>query len=266
MVASRSASSQMMAADLPPSSRVQRLSCSPQMAPILRPAAVDPVNDTLSMSGWRTRCSPTSRSAATMLTTPAGRPDDSRISASTLASSGVSGAGLSTMVEPEASAGASLQHHDEQRHVPRDDAGGHAHRLLAHEDRSDHAVAGLLELELAGQAGEEVEHGGGGEDLAHDREVVRGAVLARDEAGEVVHLGRDRGRDRRHDVGPLGGAMRGHGPRSKASRAAATARSMSALVDTGHAADDLFGGRRHDVEGVACPSGSTHLPPMKNES
>ena len=37
-VASRSASSRTIAADLPPSSRVQRLSCSPQIAPILRPA------------------------------------------------------------------------------------------------------------------------------------------------------------------------------------------------------------------------------------
>ena len=36
--AARSASSRMIAADLPPSSRVQRFSCSPQSAPIWRPA------------------------------------------------------------------------------------------------------------------------------------------------------------------------------------------------------------------------------------
>ena len=194
----------MMAADLPPSSSVQRLSCSPQMAPILRPAAVEPVNETLSMSGWRTRCSPTSRSAGTMLTTPAGRPAASRISASTLASSGVSGAGLSTMVEPDASAGASLSMRDEQRHVPRDDAGGHADRLLAHQGRPQHALADLLEGELAGQAGEEVEHGGGGEHLAHDGEDVGAPFSVGDERGELVHPGRDGGRDRGHDVGPLG--------------------------------------------------------------
>ncbi len=109
MVSSRLASSQMMAADLPPSSRVTRLSCSPQMAPILRPAAVDPVKLTLSMSEWRTRCSPTSRSAATMFTTPAGQPASTRISAKTLASRGVSGAGFNTMVEPDAMHGATFR-------------------------------------------------------------------------------------------------------------------------------------------------------------
>ena len=50
-VASRSASSRMIAADLPPSSRVQRFSCSPQSAPIWRPAAVEPVNDDLVDAG-----------------------------------------------------------------------------------------------------------------------------------------------------------------------------------------------------------------------
>jgi hypothetical protein len=44
-----------------------------------------------------------------MLTTPSGRPHFSRISASTEVSSGVSGAGFNTMVEPEARAGASLR-------------------------------------------------------------------------------------------------------------------------------------------------------------
>ena len=72
MVAARSASSSTIAADLPPSSRLTRLSCSPHTDAILRPAAVEPVNATLSMPGWATRCSPTSRPAATMLTTPGG--------------------------------------------------------------------------------------------------------------------------------------------------------------------------------------------------
>ncbi len=74
MVVARSASSSTIAADLPPSSRLTRLSCSPQTEAILRPAAVEPVKATLSMPGCATRCSPTSRPAATMLTTPFGQP------------------------------------------------------------------------------------------------------------------------------------------------------------------------------------------------
>ena len=80
MVAARSASSRMIAADLPPSSSVQRLSSSPQMAPTLRPAAVEPVKPTLSTPGWRTRYSPTSRPAGRIDTMPLGSSISSRIS------------------------------------------------------------------------------------------------------------------------------------------------------------------------------------------
>jgi hypothetical protein len=78
----RSASSRMIAADLPPSSSVTRLSCSPQMAATLRPAAVLPVNVTLSTPGWRTRYSPTSRPAGRIDTMPLGSSISSRIWAS----------------------------------------------------------------------------------------------------------------------------------------------------------------------------------------
>ena len=81
---------------------------SPHSAPILRPAAVEPVNDTLSMSSWVTRYSPTSRPAGTTLNTPAGMPASCASSASTNVSTGVSGAGLSTIAEPEASVGANF--------------------------------------------------------------------------------------------------------------------------------------------------------------
>ncbi len=47
----RSMSSRMTAADLPPSSRVQRAIRSPQMAAIFRPAAVEPVKVILSTRG-----------------------------------------------------------------------------------------------------------------------------------------------------------------------------------------------------------------------
>ncbi len=80
MALARSASSRMMAADLPPSSSVQRLSISPQMAPTLRPAAVDPVKPTLSTPGWRTMYSPTSRPAGRIDTMPLGSSISSRIS------------------------------------------------------------------------------------------------------------------------------------------------------------------------------------------
>ena len=75
------------------------------------PAAVEPVKLILSMSGWRTRCSPTSRPGGHDVdhTRRAARPPR-RISARRYASSGVSGAGFSTTVEPDASAGPELQH------------------------------------------------------------------------------------------------------------------------------------------------------------
>ena len=53
--ASRSASGSTIAADLPPSSRLQRLSCSPHSAAIRRPARVLPVKLILSTSGCLTR-------------------------------------------------------------------------------------------------------------------------------------------------------------------------------------------------------------------
>ena len=73
-----------------------------------RPAAVDPVKETLSTPGWVTRCSPTSRSAGTTFRTPAGTPASSHSSANTNALTGVSGADLSTIVEPDASVGANF--------------------------------------------------------------------------------------------------------------------------------------------------------------
>ena len=73
-----------------------------------RPTALDPVNDTLSIPGWWSRCSPVSRLAATMLITPGGRSDSSTASARRYASRGVSGAGLRTIGHPAAIAGPSF--------------------------------------------------------------------------------------------------------------------------------------------------------------
>ena len=59
--ASRSASSRMIAADLPPSSSTQCLICSPHTWPIFFPTSVEPVKVTMSTSGCATRCSEASR-------------------------------------------------------------------------------------------------------------------------------------------------------------------------------------------------------------
>ena len=139
IVAARSASSRMMAADLPPSSRLTRLSCSPQIEAMVRPAAVEPVKAILSTPGWRTRCSPTSRPAGTTLTTPFGMPASSRSSAMSMASSGVSGDGLITMVEPDEQRRGQLRHRDELGDVPRHDGADHADGLAAHDDRASRA-------------------------------------------------------------------------------------------------------------------------------
>ena len=106
--AAGSASSSTMAADLPPSSRLTCFSPSAQARATCRPAAVEPVNETLSTPGWRTRSSPTSRPPGTTFSTPGGRSAAATSSASSWASSTDSGAGLSTTEQPASSAGTTL--------------------------------------------------------------------------------------------------------------------------------------------------------------
>jgi hypothetical protein len=98
-----------MAADLPPSSSDTRVMRSAQRAMIRLPASVEPVNATLSTPGWATRCSPASRPPGTTLTAPSGTPASASASANTKPLSGASGGGLSTTVQPAASAGAVFQ-------------------------------------------------------------------------------------------------------------------------------------------------------------
>src|SRR4051812_38833758 len=108
--AATSASSSAMAADLPPSSRNTFFSVGAAAAMIARPVAVEPVNETMS-----TRGSVVSRAATsldrglTTLRAPGGISVCSAASRpSSQASQGVSGAGLSTTVQPAASAGPAL--------------------------------------------------------------------------------------------------------------------------------------------------------------
>ena len=107
---SRSASPKMTFADLPPSSSVTRLiePAAPRMTS--RPTSVEPVKAILATSGCSTSRWPTTEPGpTTTLRTPSGIPASSASSASRKAESGVSSAGLSTTVFPQASAGPSFQ-------------------------------------------------------------------------------------------------------------------------------------------------------------
>ena len=106
----RSASGRITLADLPPSSSATRLTVSAASAATLRPAPVEPVNETMSTSGCPASASPTTGPwPVTRLNTPGGSPASWKISASAYADSGATSLGLSTTVQPAASAGATLQ-------------------------------------------------------------------------------------------------------------------------------------------------------------
>ncbi len=107
--AAGSASGMTISGDLPPSSSDTRLTDCEASSMTRLPASVEPVNDTMSTSGWTAMASPTTGpTPVTRLKTPAGRPTDSTISARTNAFSGATSEGLTTTVQPAASAGATL--------------------------------------------------------------------------------------------------------------------------------------------------------------
>ena len=86
----------------------------------------------------------------------------------------------------------------------------------------------------------------------------------------VGHLAEPGGvevRERLHDVDALGsGLIRGHGPSSKARRAAATAASMSAAVPSGtRATTSSVCGEITSMQ-RRCPAGSAQSPPMNRVS
>ena len=101
-----SASANTMLGDLPPSSSATRLTVSAAAFCTATPARVEPVNDIMSISGWRDMASPTvGPSPLTRLNTPAGKPASSMISANSMALSGAISDGFSTTVQPAATAG-----------------------------------------------------------------------------------------------------------------------------------------------------------------
>lgn len=107
--ASMSASAHTIDGDFPPSSSVTRFIVCAALAAIALPVVVLPVNAILSTSGCATIAAPSSRvEPVTTLKTPGGKPASSAISASLSAVSGVDGAGLRTIVQPVASAGATF--------------------------------------------------------------------------------------------------------------------------------------------------------------
>ena len=131
MAASMSASGRITLGDLPPSSSVTRLSARPALAPISRPTAVEPVKAILSTPGWSTSAAPVEPSPVRTLSTPGGKPTSSASSPRRSALSGVCSAGLSTIVQPAASAGRELPGGHQQREVPGDDLRAHADRFAA---------------------------------------------------------------------------------------------------------------------------------------
>ena len=102
-----SASSKITNGALPPSSIEQLITWSAAAFSSTRPTSVDPVKDSLRTRGsastaWLNRLAD---DVVTTLTTPSGTPASRRMSATASAVSGVSLAGLSTTVQPAASAG-----------------------------------------------------------------------------------------------------------------------------------------------------------------
>ena len=109
--ASRSASPKTMNGALPPSSMETRSSCSEAWATSTLPTAVEPVKVSLRSRGSRMIGShtPPESVVVTTLSTPGGRPTSSISAASASMVSGVSWAGLTTIVQPAAIAGPILR-------------------------------------------------------------------------------------------------------------------------------------------------------------
>ncbi len=101
----KSASARMTLALLPPSSSATLATRCMHSSPTRLPARVEPVNDTMSTSGWEAIASPTTGPVPdTRLNTPAGRPTSATMSPKTNAFSGATSEGLTTTVHPAARA------------------------------------------------------------------------------------------------------------------------------------------------------------------
>src|SRR5439155_20570030 len=94
---------------LPPSSSEQCLKLLAAVVPMVRPTALDPVNDTARTSGCSSMGAPASApNPVTIFTTPFGIPASASTRTRLKVESGVSCAGLITQVLPQTSAGSSF--------------------------------------------------------------------------------------------------------------------------------------------------------------
>ena len=125
-----SASAKITLALLPPSSRVHRFTWSAQPLMIDLPTSVEPVKQILRTLGWLTKRSPTTDPRPGMtVKTPSASPASRPSSASRIAVSGVSSAGLSTTVLPGRQGRREAPARDRHREVPGHDHPDHAERL-----------------------------------------------------------------------------------------------------------------------------------------
>src|SRR5690348_15779328 len=107
---SRLASSSTIIGFLPPSSSEQCLKLLAAVVPMVRPTALDPVNETARTSAFSTSGAPVSDpNPVTILTTPLGTPASVSARTRLNVDSGVSCAGLITQVLPQTKAGSNFQ-------------------------------------------------------------------------------------------------------------------------------------------------------------
>ena len=105
---SRSVSANTMLGFLPPSSTATFFTVAAAARRIAWPVASPPVKLTRSTSSCSTSAAPTAPGPRTRLTAPAGTPASSSSATSQTVVSGVTSLGLTTTVQPAASAGASF--------------------------------------------------------------------------------------------------------------------------------------------------------------
>ena len=190
ITSSRSASSRMIAADLPPSSSAQRLICSPQIEPIAAPGAraageadlVDQrVPDELlaHRAIGRNDVQHTGREPGLLEDLGEHERVERR---------------LLRRLEHDGAAGeqrgAELRHREPQREVPGDDRADDADRLAAHEQAREHAGPVLLPRVRLGLVGVPVEEELRHRDLQADARDRR-ADLERRQLRELVRAGLD---------------------------------------------------------------------------
>ena len=139
-------------ADLPPNSSATRLTVAAATSATRLPARVEPVNETMSTSGWAAMASPTTGPKPdTRLNTPAGRPD---LLEDVGQDEGVERSHLAGLEHHGATGGQGRRHLGGdlvERIVPRGDGTHHADRLT-----HDEGVAHRL---LPGEVGGYLRHG-----------------------------------------------------------------------------------------------------------